>query len=174
MLAINFRRYLCRLLVLNVFAGFSVVSSAHNYKYRVMGVDEFTANKSNQSLNAAGKPKESFTYEAYLYPNTEDTRKAFGSKFGISALATSASNEQVIEVSNKMGAWNAHVVDNEIKSMDRYSTNDYPSIYEKEKESFYPTARKLILDVYKQCHSSYAQMKGEGYEKGVNVMYEFD
>ena len=177
MLEKNFRRYLCRLLVLNAFAGFSMVSYAVNYlndhKYRVIGVDEFKANKSYASLDAAGKPKESFTYEAHLYPHSEDTRKKFGSRFTISASARSASNEQVIQVVNRQGLWIANVVDNEIKSIDRYAVNDYHKEEFEKAHSISPVIRNLILRVYRGCHSSYARLKGEGTDKIVDVMYLF-
>ena len=173
MLAINCRNYLCRLLVLNVFVGFSMVSSANDYKYRVMGVDEFRANKSNASLDTAGKPKESFTYEANLYPNCEKTSEDFGPTFTIRASAKSASNEQNIIVVNRLGEWIAHVVDNEIKSVERYSAHNHESDYYTEGLKFAPTIRQLILDIYKCCHSKYARMKGEGSDRTVNVMYEF-
>ena len=103
MLAINFRRYLCRLLVLNMFVGFSMVSSANDYKYRLLGVDEFKANKTYASLDTVGKPKELFTYEAHLYPNNEEARKAFGPTFTIRASAKSASNDQKVIVRNRLG-----------------------------------------------------------------------
>ena len=176
MLAINFRRYLCRLLVLKAFVGFSMVSYAvilNDYEYRVIGVDEFKANKSYASLDAVGKPKESFTYEANLYPNSEATREKFGPTFTILASARSASNEQIIHVSNKQGLWAAHVVDNKIISIDRYAANDYHKEDFEKGHNISPVIRNLILRVYKVCHSSYAHLKGEGTEKSVNMMYHF-
>ena len=181
MIAINFRHYLCRLLVIKVFVGFSMASYAvkclndyaNDYKYRVIGVGEFRANKSNASLDAAGKPKESFTYEANLYPNCEKTREKFGPTFTIHASARSASNEQVIQVSNNQGLWTAHVVDNEIKSVDRWAANEYHKEAFEKGHSISPVIRKLILRVYDVCHSSYAHLKGEGTEKSVNMMYHF-
>ncbi len=176
MLAINFRRYLCRLLVLKAFLGFSMVSYAailNDYDYSVIGVDEFKANKSNASLDAVGKPKESFTYEANLYPNSAATRKKFGPTFTIRASARSASNEQVIHVVNKQGLWAANVVDNKIISIDRYAANEYHKEAFEEGHNISPVIRNLILRVYKICHSSYAHLKGEGTEKEVNITYHF-
>ena len=176
MLAINFRRYLCRLLVLKAFLGFSMVSYAvilNDYDYRVIGVEEFKANKSNASLDAVGKPKESFTYEADLYPNSEKTREDFGHTFTIRASAKSASNEQNIIVVNRLGKWIAHVVDNKIKSVERYSAHNYESDYYTVGLKVNPAIKQLILDVYKLCHRKYARLKGEGIERQVDVMYHF-